>query len=125
MSAMEATVVATAMPTIIGDLGGIRLDGGVGAAYLLSAPGSVPLYGRLADVKGRKPVLLVGIALFLGGSMACGLAPSIELLIAARALQGLGAGAMQPVSLTIVGDLFRIEERAKVQGLFGAVWGVA
>lgn len=125
MSAMEATVVATAMPTIIGDLGGIRLYGWVGAVYLLAATVSVPLYGRLADLKGRKPVLLFGIAVFLAGSMTCGLAPSIEVLIAARALQGLGAGAMQPISLTIVGDLFRIEERAKVQGLFGAVWGVA
>jgi EmrB/QacA subfamily drug resistance transporter len=124
-SAMEATVVATAMPTIVGDLGGIRVYGWVAVAYLLAATVSVPLYGRLADLKGRKPVLIAGIVLFLVGSIACGLAPSIEVLIAARALQGLGAGAMQPVSLTIVGDLFRVEERAKVQGLFGAVWGVS
>ncbi len=125
MGAMEATVVGTAMPTIVADLGGLSLYGWVGASYLLASTITVPLYGKLADVLGRKPVLLFGTAIFLLGSIASGLAPSIELLIAARALQGLGAGAMQPMALTIVGDIFTLEERGKVQAAFGAVWGLS
>lgn len=125
MAAMEATVVGTAMPTVIAELGGIALYGWVGAAYLLASTVTVPLYGKLADVYGRKPVLLFGIAVFLLGSVASGLAPSIEALIVARAVQGLGAGAMQPITLTIVGDIFTLEERGRVQGAFGSVWGMA
>ncbi len=125
MAAMEATVVATAMPTVIAELGGIRLYGWVGASYLLASTVTVPLYGKLADRRGRKPVLLAGIALFLAGSLASGLATSIEQLIAFRALQGLGAGAMQPIVLTIIGDLYTPAERGRVQGWFGAVWGFA
>jgi MFS family permease len=125
MAAMEATVVATAMPTVIAELGGIHLYGWVGAAYLLASTVSVPLYGRLADLRGRKSLLMGGIALFLVGSAASGLAESIGTLIAFRALQGLGAGAVQPVTLTVVGDLFALRERGKVQAYFGAMWGIA
>lgn len=125
MAAMEATVVATAMPTVIADLGGVALYGWVGSAYLLASTVSVPLFGKLADLSGRRPVLLFGIALFLLGSVASGAATTIHLLIGARAIQGLGAGAIQPVSMTVVGDLYRMEERGRVQGLFGAVWGVS
>lgn len=125
MAAMEATVVGTAMPTVIADLGGIHLYGWVGASYLLASTVSVPLYGRLADMRGRKPVLLVGIALFLAGSAASGMARDIVSLIAFRALQGLGAGSMQPVAMTIIGDLYPLRERGKVQAYFGALWGVA
>lgn len=125
MAAMEATVVATAMPTVIAELGGLELYGWVGAAYLLASTVTVPLYGKLADRHGRKPVLLGGIALFLAGSLASGLATSIEQLIAFRGLQGLGAGAVQPIVLTIIGDLYTPAERGKIQGWFGAVWGVA
>ncbi|HKQ68199.1 MAG TPA: MDR family MFS transporter, partial [Polyangiaceae bacterium] len=124
-AAMEATVVATAMPTVIADLGGLLLYGWVGAAYLLASTVSVPIYGKLADRRGRKSVLLAGIVLFLTGSLASGLASSITQLIAFRALQGLGAGAMQPIVLTVIGDLYTPAERGKVQGLFGAVWGLA
>jgi EmrB/QacA subfamily drug resistance transporter len=125
LSAMEATVVATAMPTVIAELGGLALYGWVGAAYLLASTVTVPLYGKLADRRGRKPVLLVGIAVFLAGSLASGLSTSIAQLIAFRALQGLGAGAVQPIVITVIGDLYTPAERGRVQGLFGAVWGFA
>ncbi|MDQ3033484.1 MAG: MFS transporter [Myxococcota bacterium] len=125
MAAMEATVVATAMPTVISELGGIRLYGWVGAAYLLASTVTVPLYGKLADRHGRKPVLMLGIVLFLVGSLASGVSTSIYELIGYRAIQGLGAGAVQPIVLTVIGDLYTPAERGRVQGLFGAVWGIA
>ncbi|GEJ56831.1 MDR family MFS transporter [Anaeromyxobacter diazotrophicus] len=125
LAAMEMTVVSTAMPTAIGDLGGLHLYAWAFAAYMLTATVTVPIYGKLADLRGRKPVMLVGLALFLAGSLACGQARSMELLIAFRAVQGLGAGAIQPIGLTIVGDLFTVRERARWQGIFGAVWGLA
>ena len=125
LAAMEMTVVSTAMPTAVGDLGGLRLYAWVFSAYMLAATVSVPIYGKLADLRGRKPVMLVGVALFLAGSMACGRAGSMPALVAFRALQGLGAGAIQPMALTIVGDLFDVRERGRMQGVFGAVWGVA
>jgi EmrB/QacA subfamily drug resistance transporter len=125
MAAMEMTVVSTAMPTVVGDLGGIGLYSWVFTGYLLTSTVTVPLYGKLADLYGRKPVLLAGIAVFLAGSMASGLARSIGALIAFRAVQGLGAGAMQPITLTVVGDIYNLEERSRMQGVFGAVWGVA
>jgi EmrB/QacA subfamily drug resistance transporter len=125
MAAMEATVVGTVMPTIVAKLGGVERYGWVGAAYLLASTVSVPLYGKLADLYGRKPMLLAGLALFLAGSAACALAGSMTALVAARLVQGLGAGGVQPIASTVVGDLYGIEERGRVQGLFGAVWGVA
>jgi EmrB/QacA subfamily drug resistance transporter len=125
MAAMEMTVVSTAMPTVVGDLGGIHLYSWVFTAYLLTSTVTVPLYGKLADLYGRKPVLLAGIAIFLVGSMASGLSRSIGALIAFRALQGLGAGAIQPTTLTVVGDIYNLEERSRMQGVFAAVWGVA
>lgn len=125
MSAMEATVVGTAMPTIISDLGGIALYGWVGASYMLASTITVPLYGKLSDVLGRKPVLLFGTAVFLIGSLASGFSPTIEVLILARTVQGLGAGAMQPMALTIVGDIFTLKERGRVQAAFGTVWGLS
>lgn len=125
MAAMEVTVVSTAMPTIVGELGGLPLYAWVAAVYLLTSTVTVPLYGKLADLFGRKPVLLAGIAVFLVGSLGCALARTMPGLIAARALQGLGAGAMQPIALTIIGDLFTVRERGRIQPWFGAVWGVA
>jgi EmrB/QacA subfamily drug resistance transporter len=125
LAAMEMTVVSTAMPTIVAELGGLPLYAWAFAAYLLATTVSVPIWGKLADLRGRKPVLLAGVALFLAGSLACGSAGSMAGLIAWRGVQGLGAGAMQPVTFTIVGDLFDVHERGRYQGLFGAVWGIA
>lgn len=125
MAAVEATIVATAMPTIVRDLGGFERFDWVFAAFLLTQSVSIPIYGGLADQFGRKPVLTAGTILFLAASIACGFAGSMEELIAFRALQGLGAGAMLPVSMTMVGDLYGPVERARIQGMLAAVWGVA
>ncbi|MBM7112433.1 MDR family MFS transporter [Archangium primigenium] len=125
MAALEMTVISTAMPTVVSDLGGLHHYAWVFTAYMLASTITVPLYGKLADLHGRKPILLFGIGLFLVGSIASGLATSMSMLIAFRVLQGLGAGAMQPVSLTIIGDIYTLEQRARVQGAFSAVWGIA
>ena len=124
MGALEATVVSTAMPSVVGDLGGIELYSWVTTAYLLTSSVTVPIYGKLADVFGRKPVLLFGIAVFLLGSAASGVARTMTQLIVFRAVQGVGAGAMQPIAMTVVGDIFELEERARIQGVFGAFWGL-
>lgn len=125
LAAMEATVVATAMPSVVSDLHGLSLYGWVGAIYMLTSTLTMPLYGKVADLYGRKPILLVALVVFLVGSIASGLAPSMGALVAFRAVQGVGAGGIQPIALTIVGDLYRPEERAKIQGLFGALWAFA
>src|SRR5438105_7036942 len=122
---LDASVVSTAMPTVIGQIGGIQLYAWVFSAYLLSSTVSMPIYGKLADLFGRKPVLLSGTALFLGGSMLCGQSQTMEQLIAFRLLQGLGAGGMLPITQTILGDIFPLEQRARITGLFSTVWGVS
>jgi EmrB/QacA subfamily drug resistance transporter len=123
--AIDATVIATAVPSVVADLGGFAQFPWLFSVYLLAQAVTVPVYGKLADVFGRKPVMLVGIGLFLVGSVLCGLAWGMTALIAFRAVQGLGAGAVQPMSMTIVGDLYSLEERAKVQGYIASVWGVS
>jgi EmrB/QacA subfamily drug resistance transporter len=125
VAALDGTVVATAMPTIIGNLGGLSEYGWVFSAYLLASTVTVPLYARLADMYGRKPIFLTGLAFFVGGSMLCGFAGTMAQLILFRTIQGLGAGAVQPISFTILGDVFESEQRAKIQGLFSGVWGAA
>jgi EmrB/QacA subfamily drug resistance transporter len=125
LAALDALVVGTAMPTIVGSLGGISLYSWLVSIYLLTSTTTVPLYGRLADIYGRKPVFLFGISLFLVGSVLCGLAGSMVQLIIFRAVQGLGAGAVLPLAMTIIGDVFSVEERARMQGMFSAVWGVS
>ena len=125
LASFESTVVSTAMPTIIGDLGGLPLYSWVFSIYLLTSTVMMPVYGRLADIYGRRRILLIAISVFLTGAIACGFAHSMPQLIAARALQGLGAAGLIPVALTVSGDLYSLKERAKIQGLFSGVWGVA
>ena len=125
LAALDSTVVGTAMPTVIGELGGLSLYPWVFASYLLAATVTGPVFGKLSDTYGRKPIYLTGIFLFLLGSVLAGTSETMVGLIAFRTLQGLGAGAVQPVAITIVGDIYELESRARVQGLFGAVWGVS
>ena len=106
-------------------LGGLAHYSWVFSAYLLTSTASVPIWGRLSDLYGRRPMYLIGVALFLVGSVCCGAATSMGQLIAARLLQGLGAGAIIPMSMTIVGELYTLAERPRVQALFSGVWGVA
>jgi EmrB/QacA subfamily drug resistance transporter len=125
LGALEATVVSTAMPTVIAQLGGLAHYSWVFAAYLLTSTASVPIWGRLSDLYGRRRMYLLGVAVFLVGSVMSGAATSMLQLIAARAIQGLGAGAIIPLSMTIVGELYALSERARTQALFSGVWGVA
>jgi EmrB/QacA subfamily drug resistance transporter len=125
LGALEATVVGTAMPTVIATLGGLNHYSWVFTAYLLTSTASVPIWGRLSDLYGRRRMYLTGIAIFLVGSMMSGAATSMNTLIAARAIQGLGTGAIIPLSVTIVGELYTLAERARTQALFSGVWGVA
>lgn len=125
LGAVEGTVVTTAVPTIVKDLSGFELISWVFSIYLLTSAVSIPICGKLSDLYGRKNVLNVGILIFLAGSTMCGLSASMYGLIAFRALQGIGAGAIFTVTFTIVGDVFELEERAKVQGWMNSTWGVA
>ncbi len=125
VTAVEQLVVSPAMPTIIAQLKGFEIYPWVISAYLLAATVSTPIYGKLADLFGRKRVLLFGLALFTVGSVLSGTSMSMGQLIAMRTIQGLGAGAVGPIVLTILGDVFTLQERARVQGLFSAVWGLS
>ncbi len=125
MAAMEVTVVSTAMPTVIADLGGIQHYAWVFTAYIVASTVTVPILAKLADLYGRKPVMFFGIACFLLGSVGAGMSESMTQLIVARALQGVGAGGVQPMALTILGDMYETADRARVQGWFGGVWGIA
>ena len=125
MAAMESSIVATAMPTIVAELGGFHLFSWAFAAYLLTQAVTIPIYGRLADLYGRKRVFYAGAGLFLFASTLCGLAWAMLPLILFRALQGAGAGAIQPIATTIVGDIYQPTERARVQGYISGVFGVA
>ena len=114
--AIDSTIIATAVPSVVSDLGGFSQFPWLFSIYLLTQAVTVPLYGKFADIFGRKPVMFFGIAVFLLGSVLCGLAWSMPALIVFRALQGIGAGAVQPMSMTMVGDLYSVEERARVRG---------
>ncbi len=125
LGAVEGTVVTTAVPTIVKELSGFELISWVFSIYLLTSAVSIPICGKLCDLYGRKNILTVGIVIFLAGSTMCGLSSSMYELVAFRALQGIGAGAIFTVTFTIVGDVFELEERAKVQGWMSSTWGVA
>ena len=123
--ALDSTILATAVPTIVDDLGGLTQFPWLFSIYLLAQAVSVPVYSKLADTIGRKPIILVGIGLFLLGSILCGFAWSMGSLIIMRAVQGLGAGAVIPVSITIAGDIYTVAERAKAQGYLASVWAIS
>jgi EmrB/QacA subfamily drug resistance transporter len=125
IAALDATIVATAVPQIVGNLGGFSRYPWLFSIYLLTQAVSVPIYGRLSDLFGRKPVLFFGIGVFLAGSVLCGAAWSMLSLIVFRGIQGIGAGAIIPMTTTIVGDIYTLEERGKIQGYISSVWGMA
>ncbi|SKC68701.1 MDR family MFS transporter [Krasilnikoviella flava] len=123
--ALDATIIATASATIARELGGFDQLPWLFSTYLLAQAVSTPVFGRLADVLGRKRLMLAGVALFFAGSVLAGLAPTMGVLIAGRVLQGLGAGAVMPVSMTIAADIYTLEERAKTQGYLASVWAIS
>jgi len=125
MAAVESTVVATAMPTIVAELGGLASYSWVFSAYMLTSTTTVPLYGKLSDLYGRRRIFFVSMALFLTGSILSGLSSNMGQLISFRTLQGLGAGGLMPLAFIMIGDMLSFEQRARMQGLFSGVWGFA
>ena len=125
LAALEATAVGTAMPTVVAELGGVSRYSWVFSAYLLAGTTTVPMYGKLADLFGRKLIFTVSISLFLLGSILCGTSHSLTQLIVYRTIQGLGAGGVMPIAITLVGDIYTLEERGKMQGVFSAVWATS
>ena len=125
LGAMESTVVATAMPTVVATLGGMEIYSWVFSGFLLTSTVAMPLWGRLSDLFGRRAIYLIGMATFLVGSALSGLAVNMVQLIGFRMVQGLGAGSLITIGMTIVGDLYGLEERARKQGYISGVWGVA
>jgi MFS family permease len=125
LGALEGTVVSTAMPTLIATLGGLALYSWAFSAFLLTSTASMPIWGRLSDLYGRRLIYLIGLGFFLAGSILCGASQTMLQFIMFRALQGLGAGCFVPLSMTIVGELYTMPERPRAQALFSGVWGVA
>jgi EmrB/QacA subfamily drug resistance transporter len=123
--AIDSTILATAVPSVVSDLGGFTSFPWLFSIYLLAQAISVPLYGKLADLYGRKPLMLLGVGLFVLGSLLCGLAWGMTSLIVFRLVQGLGAGAIAPIGMTILGDIYTLQERAVVQGYLASVWAMA
>ncbi len=125
LAAIEGTIVSTAMPTIVSDLGGLTLISWVVSVYMLTSAVTAPIYGKLADLFGRKPVFVIGTIIFLAGSMLSGLAQTMEQLIWFRAFQGIGAGSIITITFTIIGDIYPFEQRGKVQGYMSGIWGIS
>ena len=125
MISIEATIVSTAMPQIVAQLGGLHLYSWVFSSFLLTQTAMTVVFGKLADVYGRKPMMLVGIAIFLIGSILAGFAGSMMTMVVFRLIQGVGAGAVQPVAITIVADLYPARERGKIQGYLASVWAIS
>src|SRR5437764_8320581 len=125
LASLDQTIVSTALPRVIADLQGFDRYTWVSTAYLLSSTVTVPIYGKLSDLFGRKQIFLFGVVVFLIGSALSGVSQSMNQLIAFRAFQGIGAGALMPIAIAIIGDLFTPRERGKWQGLTGGVWGLS
>ena len=125
LAALDQTIVGTALPTIVTDLNGNDVYTWAFTSYLLTATVSGPIYGKLSDLYGRRNIFIVGVAIFLLGSLLCGLSQEMWQFIVFRGVQGLGAGALFPVALAIIGDIFAPSERGKYQGFFGAVFGLS
>src|SRR2546426_12052457 len=125
MGAMEPTVVATAMPKVVEALGNIQMYSWVFSGFLLTSTVTMPLWGRLSDLYGRRRMFLIGLTIFLAGSALSGAAQNMAELIAFRMLQGLGAGSLITIGMTVIGELFGLDRRAKMQGYFSGVWGLA
>ena len=125
LAALEATVVGTAMPTVIATLGGLEHYSWVFSAYLLTSTVTVPLWGKLSDLYGRRPLFQAGVTFFLLGSVLSGLAQTMPQLILFRGIQGLGAGGLVPLAMTIIGDIYTLKERTRMQALFSGVWGLS
>lgn len=125
IAALEATVVGTAMPTVIASLGGISHYSWVFSAYLVTSTVTVPVWGKLSDLYGRRLLYQIGIGIFLLGTLLSGLSTTMGQLILFRAIQGLGAGALVPLGMTIIGDIYTVQERAKMQAFFSGVWGLS
>jgi EmrB/QacA subfamily drug resistance transporter len=125
ISALDANIMQTASPTIVNQLGGRELFAWIFSVYMLASTVTVPLYGKLADMYGRKKLLMIAVALFTIGSILCGMANSMTTLIIYRGIQGLGAGGMIPLSMIIVGDLFTIEKRGRIQAVFSGIWAIS
>lgn len=125
MGAIEANIVATSMPTIVAQLGDVSLYSWVFSVFLLMQAVTVPIYGKLSDLFGRKRVFAAGLVIFLFGSVLCGFATSMTMLTVFRVVQGMGAGAVLPLAVTLVGDMYTPEERGRIQGYLGSVWGIS
>lgn len=125
LAAIEATIVATAMPTVVEQFGGLAHYSWVFSAYMLTSTVTMPIWGKLSDLYGRRPFYTAAVALFLLGSALAGASQSMAQLIAFRAIQGIGAGGLLPLGMTILGDIYTTDERARMQGLFSMVWGLA
>jgi EmrB/QacA subfamily drug resistance transporter len=125
MSSMEVTVVSTAMPSIVAELGGLAMYSWVFAAYMVTSTTTIPIFGKLSDLYGRRPVYVASLLLFLVGSLLCGQAKSMTQLVIFRAIQGLGAGGVLPLTFTMIGAMFSLEQRAKMQGVTSSIWGLS
>jgi EmrB/QacA subfamily drug resistance transporter len=125
ISALDANIMQTASPTIVKQLGGMELFAWIFVIYMLASTVTVPLYGKLSDMYGRKRLLMIAVGLFTVGSILCGIAHSMVMLIIFRGIQGLGAGGMVPLSMIIVGDLFSIERRGRIQAVFSSIWAIS